>query len=149
MPLLKNYAWAVGLLAGSIGIAQAESLYQVDTQVLSAITLYDQELFENGLVTVKPSVGADAEGDLFALDKCLWSVNVSFSSDSVIFEPGKMICVGPNQEVLETTPVGAIEPFGECVDAACSSYQVHGDYEFKMTLSNPIALSLQPRNERK
>ena len=127
--------------------ANAEALYSVSTPVLSGQTLFDQQLTESGLVTIKPAV-ANASGDAAVMDQCLWSIFVNLDAGTPAFSAGKMICVGPNQEVLESMPLGEIAPFGQCANAKCSSFDVMGNTMVKMTLSNPLEFSLQPRNER-
>jgi len=112
------------------------------------VTLFDQQLDETGLVTIKPTV-LEAKGDAFVMDQCLWSINVDLDADLPTFSAGKMICVGPNQEVLESVPLGEIEAFGDCVDAKCSSLKVAGDQKVNMILADDLEFSLQPRNERK
>lgn len=133
------------VLMGRLG---AEPLYQVDSPDLTGQTLFDQTLNETGNVTVKPLLSSTATGDVDVLNQCLWSVTVELNSSQPTLKPGKMICVGPQQEVLETVPQGSIAAFGECTDSACTGWRVTGDSTIEMTLSAPLAFTLQPRNER-
>jgi hypothetical protein len=137
-----------GLLAGVSGLTAAAGLYVVETPSLVGKTLFDQQLSGHSMVTVKPSAVSDAIDSDGVLSQCLWSVDVAFEGGSVALLPGKMICVGPEHEVLEAIPVGTIESFGHCANAACTEYQIKGDTEIKMTLSEPLEFSIQARNER-
>jgi len=151
MPRFNRPSLIMAILTACLGSVQAESLYRVDAAELTGTSLFDQELLENGLVTVKPSVSDQSQGDLKVLERCLWSIGVEFSQSPVIFTPGKMICVGPDQEVLETIPSGtieAIETSGGCSEEPCTTYRVSGGIEFTMHLNAALSFELQPRNER-
>jgi hypothetical protein len=133
------------LIAANSG---ADALYTVDSSELIASALFDQEITENTLVTVKPVASASATGDVQVLDQCLWSVGVTLESGSVTYTAGKMICVGPMQEVLESEPVGEFEEFGQCADS-CERITVKEGEEVVLKLSEALEFNLQPRNERK
>jgi len=149
MPHINKPGLILASVIASMGAVQAESLYRVDAVELMGTSLFDQELLENGLVTVRPWVSVQNQGDLSVLERCLWSVGIDFSRVPVIFTPGKMICVGPNQEVLETIPSGTIEALGRCGKDACSTYRVSGGAEFTMHLDAALDFEVQPRNERR
>ena len=138
-------------LAMTVGtsMAFAEPLYTVETDTIHGVTLFAQQLNEPMLVTVKPQSQATEQGDVEVLNQCLWSVKIDFSAEAVSFSAGKMICIGPKQEVLEAVPVGKVEAFGECVDVACDSYNVAAEAAVVMSLTEPLQFTLQPRNERK
>jgi hypothetical protein len=126
----------------------AEPLYTVNSPKLVANALFEQTLSESSVVTVKP---LQAESDVANADvtsQCLWSVTVMLEGGIASFKPGKMICIGPQQEVLETIPQGEVVPFGQCVDGTCEQYKVSANELVEMTLSEPLSFSLQPRNER-
>ena len=127
----------------------ADTVYQASVSEITAHVLFDQQIEQTGLVTVKPELFDGAAGDVQALEQCLWSVLVSLDSGQVGFSAGKMICIGPNQEVLETTPTGIIDLQGECVDSSCNSYSILADSLVTMQVTAPIELTIQPRNERK
>lgn len=129
--------------------ASAETLYSVSAESLVGQTLFDQTLIETSLVTVKPSTANSATGDIQVLDQCLWSVNVGVEDGQLVYSAGKMICVGPNQEVLETIPVGEIEPFAQCKSNDCAEVFVGGNLSVQINLQAPLDFTLQPRNERK
>ncbi|EAR08554.1 hypothetical protein [Reinekea blandensis] len=148
MKVVSRLATGVSLIALLSGAAAAETLYQIESAELNGLTLFEQVLTESTAVTVKPQLSTTATGDVGVLNQCLWSVIVTPGTDPVDLKPGKMICVGPQQEVLEATPQGVIEPFGACVDD-CTSWSVDGDVQVTMSLSAPLSFSLQPRNERK
>jgi len=148
MPRINKPGLILASVIASMGAVQAESLYRVEALELMGTSLFEQELLENGLVTVKPSVSVQSQGDLRILERCLWSIGIEFSQPSVTFTPGKMICVGPDQEVLETIPSGTIEAMGSCSDATCTTYRVSGGTEFTMHLDAALSFELQPRNER-
>lgn len=139
---------AVTLFGAVAGQVWAEPLYQVEVSQLNAETLFEQTLTESGVVTVKPQIPTSATGDIRVLDQCLWSVKIELGQQEPVLAPGKMICVGPNQEVLETIPQGVVASFGNCVDNSCSSWTVDGNVLVDMQLSSPLAFTLQPRNER-
>lgn len=147
MKVFSRLTAGVSLTALLIGSVTAETLYQIEAGELNAVTLFSQELNEPGVITVKPQLSTTATGDVEVLNQCLWSVVVTPGSDGVDIQPGKMICVGPQQEVLETTPQGRIQPFGECSEN-CERWSVEGDAMVSMTLTAPLAFTLQPRNER-
>ncbi|TCS41994.1 hypothetical protein [Reinekea marinisedimentorum] len=134
--------------SGLAGFASADGLYRVEAPVLEGKTLFDQQLNGTSKVTVKPHASSEASGDTDVLSQCLWSVDVQLESGNVTLVPGKMICVGPQQEVLEAIPVGTVVSFGQCSNSACSQYQVAGNTTVSMTLSEPIEFSVQARNER-
>jgi len=140
------FALIIGAASFSVG---ADVLYTVNAAEIHGVTLFDQRLSESALVTIKPTVAAVNTVGADVMKQCLWSVNVDFSSDSVAFEAGKMICIGPNREVLESTPLGTIKPFGKCADEACVNYLVKGNQAIMMELETPLSFTLQPRNERK
>lgn len=148
MPRCHKLALILSINLACLGLVQAEGLYQIDAAELVGTTLFDQELLESGLVTVKPTVAADSGGDLRVLAQCLWSVGIDLSQQPVILTPGKMVCVGPAQEVLETIPSGTIESADDCREASCIPYAVAGGTVFTMQLSAPLNFALQPRNER-
>lgn len=135
--------------AGIAGFASAEGLYLVESPALEGKTLFDQQLNGESMVTVKPFVSDQASGDTDVLSQCLWSVDVILENGGASFVPGKMICVGPQQEVLEAVPVGTVAAFGQCSNSSCTQYQVAGETVISMTLSEPIEFSVQARNERK
>ncbi len=137
------------MLFGISGITFSDDLFTVGVEQLEAKTLFDQTLSENGLITVKPMITNEADGDVEILNQCLWSVKVDFDQGSAVFAPGKMICVGPHQEVLESIPSGTIKSFGACTNNACDSFQVAGDITVIMTLDQPLGFNVQARNERK
>lgn len=145
-PVIETCIFTVCTLC-SISVA-AESLYQIETSAINATTLFDQTLTEPGLVAVKPQANTDAVGDVDILQQCLWSVAVDFNQSPVLFSPGKMVCIGPNQEVLESIPEGEIVPFGQCSGLECSSYNVAGQQRVIIDLTGPLEFTLQPRNER-
>ncbi len=126
----------------------ADPLYTVNSPLLTATSLFEQTITETAVVALKPVVSAQATGDLDVLSQCLWSVTVTLDEGTVQYAPGKMICVGPKQEVLEATPEGTITAFGACVTPACLSWTVKGQQSVVMELSAPLQFSLQPRNER-
>ena len=128
--------------------ASAEPLYEVESKVLLGSTLFEQTVLPGEAITVKPKLPADAAGDLRAMDQCLWSIMVTKSGQGVEFLPGKMICIGPEREVLETVPEGKVTPFTQCDTNTCEQISVEGDVTVVMSLTAPIQLSLQPRNER-
>lgn len=135
-------------LFGAVAFSNAEVLYSIESSELTGRTLFDQNLVENSVVTIKPTLSTTATGDVEVLNQCLWSVKVDFlEGGQVGFAPGKMICVGPQQEVLESTPVGTIEAFGTCANA-CASLSVKGDVTISMSLEQPLQFSVQARNER-
>ncbi|WP_320826927.1 hypothetical protein [Reinekea sp.] len=148
MPRFSKLGLAMAIFITTQGLVQADSLYRVDAAELMGISLFDQELIENGLVTVKPSVSVQSQGDLRVLERCLWSIGIEFSQSAVIFTPGKMICIGPEQEVLETIPSGTIEAVGGCSEEQCTTYRVSGGAEFTMHLDAALSFKRQPRNER-
>jgi hypothetical protein len=127
----------------------AEVLYTVQSEELNATTLFDQVIQENALVAVKPKLSPSATGDIQVLNQCLWSVSIEMNNGDVAYSPGKMVCVGPNQEVLEAVPVGQIAAFGVCTNSQCDNLDVSGNESVLMTLSEPLQFTLQPRNERK
>lgn len=147
MSFIHKAALCAGIIV-SAGTFAAETLYSVQSQSLNGRVLYDQEITDDGVVTLKPSVPVSAQGDVAVLAQCLWSVHVNISSGNAEFRPGKMVCVGPKQEVLETIPVGNFESFGTCVDR-CRSFKATGDDEVIMDLEAPLNFTLQPRNETK
>lgn len=136
-----------GLLLGLGQVAQAEALYAIDSDTLSATTLFEQVVQERTVVTVKPELSAMASGDVQVLNQCLWSIIIEPNAGSVRYAPGKMVCVGPQQEVLETVPQGEIAPFIDC-SAACERIVVPGSLTVEMSLAQPLEFNLQPRNER-
>lgn len=138
-----------GTLVITSAIASAEVLYSVESEELVATTLFDQVVQESSLVAVKPKLSPTATGDIQVLNQCLWSVSVQLTGDGVTYSPGKMVCVGPNQEVLEAIPVGEVEAFGTCSNSQCENLEVDGNAMVQMMLAEPLQFSLQPRNERK
>ena len=148
MPRCHKPVLILAISVACLGLVQAESLYRIDAAELVGTTLFDQELLESGLVTVKPTVAADSGGDLRVLEQCLWSVGIDLSQQPVILTPGKMVCVGPAQEVLETIPSGKIESTGTCREDNCLPFAVAGGTTFVMQLNAPLSFDLQPRNER-
>lgn len=147
MPNSVNALMASALLAIA-GSASAESLYSIESPELVGTTLYAQSLSETGLVTVKPRVSAESIGDTEVLNQCLWSIQIVLGDGDVGYAPGKMVCIGPQQEVLESTPVGSIEPVGQCVTANCERVNIEANTYVVMTLSEPLAFDIQARNER-
>ena len=145
----SSKSWLLGLGLMSAGLfANAEVLYSITSDELSGRTLFDQSLIESSVVTIKPTLSTTATGDVQVLNQCLWSVKVEFDgSGSVSYVPGKMICVGPQQEVLESIPVGSVKAFGECT-SGCESLNVSGDMDVVMTLEQPLEFNVQARNER-
>jgi hypothetical protein len=148
MPRFYKSALIVGIFIACLGPVQAESLYRIEAVELIGTALFDQELLENGLVTVKPTVSEDSSGDLRVLEQCLWSVGIDLSQQPVILTPGNMVCIGPRQEVLETIPSGKINSKIGCSDDPCTSYAVAGGTTFTLQLDAPLSFDLQPRNER-
>lgn len=153
MPVKVASLLLTGLLVSVSGMSQSESMFRIGSTEIEGVTLFDQELKSEGLVAIKPTLLESKETDVsdgsIDLSRCLWSVHVNFDTQPTDFTPGKMICVGPNQEVLEALPAATIEPFGACADSACGSYLVKGNTQVGITLNEPIELTLQPRNERK
>lgn len=141
------------LLTGSLlavsSLTVADGLYEVQVSQLVGKTLFDQSVKGRSMVTVKPVVSESAKGDVSALNQCLWSVDIRLDGGAKEFVPGKMICVGPKQEVLEAVPVGTIEAFGDCTNDACDQMMVKGQTDVLMSLDEPLSFSIQPRNERK
>lgn len=133
----------------SVSVFAADVAYQASVKEITAHALFDQQIEQSGLVTVKPEVFSEAQGDTLALEQCLWSVLVTLESGQASFSAGKMICIGPQQEVLESIPEGEVELLGQCADTSCSVYNVAADSLVTMTLTAPIAFNVQPRNERK
>lgn len=129
--------------------SSADSEYLLDASMITASALFEQTLVESSLVAVKPEVFDISIDAQQVSAQCLWSINVELGAAQPVFSPGKMICVGPNQEVLEVIPQGEINPFGECLDANCSQFKVGSAQSVTMALSAPLVLTLQPRNERK
>ena len=136
-----------GLMASASSFA-ADTLYSVQSQSLNGRVLFDQQVTDGGMITLKPSLPDGAQGDLATLAHCLWSVKVKLSNSQTEFLPGKMVCVGPKNEVLETLPVGKFEVFGHC-ENGCNAFSVRGNDEVVMELLAPLEFTLQPRNERK
>jgi hypothetical protein len=133
----------------SVSVFAADVIYQTSVKEITAHSLFDQQIEQSGLVTVKPEIFSEAQGDTQALEQCLWSVLVTLDSGQANFAAGKMICIGPRQEVLEAIPVGKVNLQGQCADNSCSVYNVTADSLVTMTLTAPIEFSVQPRNERK
>ncbi|MDN3649270.1 hypothetical protein QWZ13_10130 [Reinekea marina] len=141
---------AVVLGLGLCSVVAAENIvYSATVKQLNAHVLFDQTLEGSGLVTVKPDSFTQASGDVDALKQCLWSVNVNLEAEKPVFSPGKMICIGPKQEVLEAIPQGTVEMEGQCLTDSCSQFEVAENTAVRLTFSAPLGLSLQPRNERK
>jgi hypothetical protein len=147
MSFIHKVALCAGMVV-SVATFSAEALYTVQSDSLMGTTLFDQSLSGEGMITVKPSIPASATGDLEVMSQCLWSVKVVLTDGTTHFEPGKMVCVGPKQEVLETIPHGDFDGFGEC-DSGCEHFLVAGSSEVVLNLAEPLSFTLQPRNERK
>lgn len=147
MSSIHKAVLCAGVLCSAMAYS-ADALYTVESPTLAGTTLFDQTLSNEGVITVKPSIPPSATGDVRVLSQCLWSVKVILVDGKSQFSPGKMVCVGPKKEVLESVPVGVIEPFGVCEDE-CQKLKVLGDSRIELTLSAPLSFSLQPRNERK
>ncbi|WP_196157706.1 hypothetical protein [Reinekea sp. G2M2-21] len=145
--LNKTLVLTLSLTALS-SVSLADPLYTINSPFLTASSLFEQTITESAVVALKPETSAQASGDLEVLSQCLWSVTVTLDQGNVQYAPGKMICVGPKQEVLEAIPEGTITAFGACVTPACSSWMVNGQQLVEMALSSPLQFSLQPRNER-
>lgn len=145
---VKTLLWAVAM-SSAVTLAKAETLYSVDIPTLTANALFDQVVKGSSVVTVKPNQVASGVNNANAVSQCLWSVTISLESGAPSFAPGKMICIGPEQEVLETMPQGDIKPFGQCVDNGCEEYKISASDVVEMMLTQPLSLNLQPRNERK
>jgi hypothetical protein len=144
---VKALLWAAAMSSAAT-LAGAETLYSVDIPTLTANALFDQVVKDSSVVTVKPNQIASSVDNAEALSQCLWSVTVSLDAGVPSFKPGKMICIGPEQEVLEALPQGEVLPFGQCVDDGCNEYKVSVSDVIEMTFSEPLSLNLQPRNER-
>ncbi|MFQ3229285.1 hypothetical protein [Reinekea sp.] len=142
----------VSALIVSLGLSvsgfAADVVYQASVKEITAHALFDQQIEQSGLITVKPEVFSEAKGDIQALEQCLWSVLVTLDAGQANFSAGKMICIGPEQEVLETIPMGEVALQGQCADTSCSVYNVTVDSLVTMSLTAPIEFTVQPRNER-
>lgn len=146
---MRKFTQTMLVLLVSVSTAiSADVLYSVSASQLQGNSLYAQTLSETGSVTIKPSLSADALGDTYVLNQCLWSVFVVMETTGVSLQPGKMVCVGPEKEVLETTPVGEVTTFGECVGQNCEQYRVGSNVAVTMSLTAPLEFKRQPRNER-
>jgi hypothetical protein len=144
--ILPALAVCIGLSTTALA---ADVAYQATVSNISAQVLFDQHIDQSGIVTVKPQSFRDAQGDVEALEQCLWSVQVQLDSGKASFSAGKMICIGPEQEVLEAIPTGVISLDGQCSDTSCTGFDVTADAIVEMSVSAPVQLSVQARNERK
>lgn len=142
--LVRKLALLGGLSVLFAATASAEAPYELLVSKIESRTLYEQSIDSQGLITLKPYLFDIQAGQVDAVDQCLWSVNVDIQSGQAVFSPGKMICVGPDQEVLETVPTGTFEPFGRC-NSDCSQFTVSADEAITVNVSEPIVLTLQPR----
>jgi hypothetical protein len=138
-----QWGLALGVLAAPV-LGQESILTVPENSVLTLQPLLAQRISEPTEVTVQPRAASD---EMNWPDHCLLSLTLTPGAAMAI-EPGKMVCITEQRQIIEAVPEGDFE-LGDCVadgDQPCATVELDPENPGTVTLTAPLQLTLQPRN---
>lgn len=106
--------------------------------------LMDQRITETTEVSLQPQLASE---DLTWPENCLLSLTITPGAEAG-FEPGKMVCITAERQIIEAVPVGEVV-LGQCASGEgtdCASIELSTEQSGTLRLDEALQMTLQPRN---